>query len=222
MAVAEERMQGILPRLLLSIALLLGASAWGQSGAPVKLSLGKNYREITQQPLTDTARIEVIDFFFYGCPFCNELRPMLESWRKALPADVVFRRSPTVRHDSWVPLARTFYTLEALGQTERLHEEVYKSYHDEELHMSKPDVMADWASRHGIERQKWLQVYNSDEISRKVEQARKATADYDIQGTPSLVIDGRYLTSSGLTDDVKLVVPVAQALIELARGARGR
>ena len=123
-------MHSILPRLLLMVALLLGASAWGQqSGAPVKLSLGKNYREIAQQPLTDPARIEVVDFFFYGCPFCNELRPMLESWRKALPADVVFRRTPTVRHDSWAPLARTYYTLEALGQTERLIQTFSRLYH---------------------------------------------------------------------------------------------
>ncbi len=221
MAACKGRLGSTFSRLLLWIVLLVGASAWAQSPPPIKLSLGKNYREITQQPLVDSGRIEVIDFFFYGCPFCNELRPTLESWRKSLPADVFFRRTPTVRHDSWAPLARTFYTLEALGQTERLHEEVYKGYHDEELHMSKPDVMADWASRHCIDRQRWLQVYNSEEISRKVEQARKATADYDIQGTPSLVINGRYLTSSGLTDDVKLVVPVAQALIDLVR-ARSR
>jgi thiol:disulfide interchange protein DsbA len=203
------------------LVLVVSASAWAQSGPKVTLSQGKNYREIAQQPLAEPGRIEVIDFFFYGCPFCNELRPMLERWRKSLPADVSFRRSPAVRHDSWAPLARTFFTLEALGQTERLHEEVYKGYHDEELHMSKPEVMADWASRHGIDRQKWLQIYNSEDVTRKVEQARKATADHDIQGTPSIVVNGRYLTSSGLTDDVKLVVPVAQALIDMVR-ARGR
>ena len=121
-----------------------------------------------------------------------------------------------------MPLARTYYTLEALGQSERLHEEVYKSYHDEQLHMSKADVMADWASRHGIDRNKWLEAYNSEAVTRGVEQARKLTRDYDIQGTPSIVVNGRYLTSSGLTDDVKLVVPVAQALIDLVRAQTGR
>lgn len=210
-------------RRMLTMALMLGAAgtSWAQSGKVIAvLGLGKNYREIPQQPIAVPGRIEVIDFFFYGCPFCNALRPMLEPWRKRLPDDVVFRRTPTVRHDSWAPLARTYYTLESLGEVERLHEEVYKGYHDEELHMSQPEVMADWARRHGIDRQKWLDVYHSEEITRKVETARKMTKDYDIQGTPSIVVAGRYLTSSGMTDDVKLVVPVAELLIEMARKRR--
>ena len=214
-------MPGVVSRALLTVVLLFGAHGvgWSQTG-PVRLEAGKNYREIRQQPVADSAQIEVIDFFFYGCPYCNELRPMLERWRKSLPPDVSFRRTPAVRHEAWAPLARTYYTLELLGQLERLHEAVYKGYHDDELHMSKAEVMADWAARHGIDRQKWLEVYHSDAVTRSVEQARKATAAYDVQGTPSIVIDGRYLTSSGLTDDVKLVVPVAQALVEMARKRR--
>jgi len=208
---------------VIALFLMLGLAGSGlaQSGKIVAvLGLGKNYREIPQQPIAEPGRIEVIDFFFYGCPFCNELRPMLEPWRKQLPADVVFRRTPTVRHDSWAPLARTYYTLEILGEVERLHEEVYKGYHDEELHMSRPEVMADWARRHGIDRQKWLDVYHSEEVTRRVERARQMTKDYDIQGTPSVVVAGRYLTSSGMTDDVKLVVPVAELLVEMARKRR--
>ena len=206
--------------LLALICLLVAMGVSAQSAPTITLSAGKNYRQISQQPVADPSRIEVIDFFFYGCPFCNELRPALERWRKDLPGDVVFRRVPTVRHDSWAPLARTYFTLESLGEVERLHEAVYKSYHDEELHMSKPDVMADWASRHGIERQRWLEVYQSSEVSRKVDLARKLTREYDIQGTPSIVVNGRYLTSSGMTDDVKLVVPVVQLLIERVRSQK--
>ncbi|MPZ42108.1 MAG: thioredoxin domain-containing protein [Betaproteobacteria bacterium] len=202
--------------LLLGLVAAVAAQAQSAPGS-VTLSEGKNYRLIPQQPVADPGRIEVIDFFFYGCPFCNELRPMLERWRKALPADVVFRRTPTVRRDTWVPLAKTYYTLELLGEAERLHEEVYKGYHDEELSMSRPEVMADWAQRHGVDRDRWLSTYNSEEVTRLVEQARRMTQDYDIQGTPSVVINGRYLTSSGMTDDVKLVVPVAEQLIRMVR-----
>ena len=207
--------------LVLVFALVASGSALAQDGKVIAvLGLGKNYREIAQQPVSNAAKIEVIDFFFYACPFCNELRPTLERWRASLPADVEFRRMPVIRHDSWEPLARTYFTLEALGAAERLHEAVYVGYHDEELHMSKPDVMADWAQRQGLNRDEWLRIYHSDTVTRKVEMARKATKDYDIRGTPSLVIGGRYLTSSGLTDDVKLVTPVADLLIELARKRR--
>ena len=203
------------------LALVAVAPAFAQDGKVLAvLGLGKNYREIAQQPVANASKIEVIDFFFYACPYCNELRPTLERWRASLPADVEFRRMPVIRHDSWEPLARTYFTLEALGAVERLHDAVYVGYHDEELHMSKPDVMADWAQRHGLNRDEWLKTYSSDAVTRKVEIARKATKDYDIRGTPSLVVAGRYLTSSGLTDDVKLVTPVADLLIELARSRR--
>lgn len=186
----------------------------------ITLKRGDNYREIKPQPVDDAGRIEVIDFFFYACPYCNELRSALESWRKAQGKDIVFRRVPAIRRDIWVPLARTFYTLEALDEVERLHDEVYKSYHNEKLHMSKPDVMADWAAKHGIDRQRWLEIYLSAETTRKVEEARKLTAAYDIEGTPSIVVDGRYLTSSGMTDDISLIIPVVQSLVELARSRR--
>jgi len=207
--------------LALVFALAAGGPAFTQSGKAVAvLEPGKTYREIPQQPVANPDKIEVIDFFFYGCPFCNELRPLLERWRASLPADVEFRRMPVIRHDSWVPLARTYFTLEALGAVERLHNEVYKGYHDEELHMSQPNVMADWAQRHGLDRDEWLRTYNSEAVERMVAAARKATQDYDIRGTPSVVIDGRFLTSSGMTDNVKLVTPVVDLLIEMARSGR--
>jgi len=187
---------------------------------PVVLKRDDNYRQISPQPVARPDKIEVIDFFFYGCQYCNELQPMLEKWRASLPDDVVFRHMPVVRHDSWAPLARTFFTLEALGELERLHLECYKGYHVEELHMSKPDVMADWARRHGIDRKRWLDTYNSDEVTKKLADARRATKAYDIQGTPSIVVDGRYLTSSGMTDSVATVTPVADLLVKLAREQR--
>ena len=208
---------------LLALVFTLAASGplFAQSGQAVAVLIpGKTYREISQQPVANPDKIEVIDFFFYGCPFCNELRPLLERWRASLPADVEFRHMPVIRHDSWAPLARTYFTLDALGALERLHDEVYKGYHDEELHMSQPNVMADWAERHGLNRAEWLQTYNSEAVTHMVEAARKATRDYDIRGTPSVVVAGRFLTSSGMTDDVKLVIPVADLLIEMARSRK--
>ena len=215
-------MQRLVARAFLLFFCCLGLSSVLAQTTPAKITLkrGDNYREIKPQPVVDASRIEVIDFFFYACPYCNELRPALESWRKAQGGDIVFRRVPAIRRYIWVPLARTYYTLEALDEVERLHDEVYKSYHNEKLHMSKPDVMADWAAKHGIDRQRWLEIYQSAETTRKVEEARKLTAAYDIQGTPSIVVDGRYLTSSEMTDDISLIIPVVQSLVELARSRR--
>jgi thiol:disulfide interchange protein DsbA len=175
-----------------------------------------DYREIPQQPIETGDKIEVIDFFFYGCQYCNELLPRLERWRKNKPADVAFRHMPVVRHDSWVPLAKTFFTLEAMGELERLHTAVFHSYHVEDLYMSQEKVISEWAAKHGLDRDKFMAIYRSDETRQKVEHARKLTIDYDIQGTPSLVVDGKYLTdgSSSRTIDV------LDRMIRLARQQR--
>jgi protein dithiol oxidoreductase (disulfide-forming) len=179
-----------------------------------------DYRLIPQQPLETGDRVEVIDFFFYACPYCSELAPFLERWLKRKPADVVFRRVPVVRHDSWAPLAKIYYTLEAMGAAEQLHSAVYRAYHDEGLAISREDVIAEWAEKHGLDRDRFMAIYRSDETRQKVERARRMTMDYDIRSTPSVVVDGRYLTSSGMTTDVPQVIGVLDGLIRLARQQR--
>ena len=181
-----------------------------------QLKLNVDYREIPPQPIETGERIEVIDFFFYGCQYCNELLPRLERWRQTKPADVVLRHYPVVRRDSWAPLARTYFALEAMGEVERLHAAVYHSYHVEDLYMSQEKVMSEWAAKHGLDAEKFMAIYRSDETRQKVERARKLTLDYDIQGTPSLVVDGKYLTdgSSGKTIDI------LDGMVRLARQQR--
>jgi thiol:disulfide interchange protein DsbA len=179
-----------------------------------------DYRVIPQQPVESGERVEVIDFFFYACQYCNDLLPHLERWQKHASADVVFRHVPVVRHDSWVPLAKTYYTLEAMGEAERLHSMVYRSYHIEELSMSQDTVIAEWAEKHGLDREKFMTIYRSDETRQKIERARKMTMDYDIQGTPSIVVDGRYLTSTSMTPSIPQVIPVLDGLVRLARQQR--
>ena len=197
--------------------------AFAVAAAPAaaqQLKLDVDYRVIPQQTVETGDKIEVIDVFWYGCPYCNELQPYLERWRKNMPADVAFRHMPAVRHDNWGPHARIFYTLEALGELERLHLAVYHGYHVEELYMSRPEVMVDWAVKHGIDREKWLAAYNSPEVTQKIERAKEFTRNYDIQGTPSFVVDGRYVTSTSMTPDVPSVIKVLDGLIALARQQR--
>jgi thiol:disulfide interchange protein DsbA len=175
-----------------------------------------DYREIVQQPVDTGERIEVIDFFFYGCQYCNELLPRLERWRKGKPEDVVFRHMPVVRHDSWVPLAKTYFTLEAMGEVERLHTAVFHGYHVEDLYMSQEKVISEWAAQHGLDREKFMAIYRSDETRQKVERARKLTMDYDIQGTPSLVVDGKFLTDGSSAKTIDIL----DGMIRLAREKR--
>lgn len=200
---------------LLTLACVAGASA---QQAPPRLNY--EYRLIPPQPVITGERIEVVEFFWYGCPYCNQLQPPLESWIKRKPEDVELRRIPAIFRDTWVPHARLYYTLEALGELARLHQAVYRSYHVERETMNTADASADWAARHGIDRSRWLAAYHSADVQRKVEQARADTQLYAIQGTPSLVVDGRYLTSSGMTETVPGVIPILDDLIRIARERR--
>ncbi len=184
--------------------------------AAQQLKLNVDYREIPQQPVETGERIEVIDFFFYGCQHCNELRPRVERWRQNKPADVVLRHFPVVRRDTWVPLAKTYFALEAMGEVERLHAAVYHSYHVEDLYMSQEKVMSEWAAKHGLDAEKFMAIYRSDETRQKVERARKLTVDYDIQGTPSLVVDGKYLTDGSSAKTIDIL----DGMIRLARQQR--
>ena len=210
----------VLARSGLALATLAMAGRVGAQEVRARQNL--EYRLIPVQPVETGANIEVIDFFWYGCPYCNELQPVLEEWIKKKPADVAVRRIPVILRDNWAPHARIYYTLDLLGEVERLHSKVYHSYHVEELAMSKPDVMEQWAAKNGIERRRWVDAYFSPEVDGRIARAFQATKRYDIQGTPSVVVDGRFLTSSSMTPSVRGMIPVIDDLVRLARQNRGK
>ncbi len=185
--------------------------------AQQRLRIDLEYRVIDPQPVSVADGIEVIDFFWYGCPHCNNLQPALERWISRKPTDVTVRRIPAILRDSWAPHARIYYTLEALGEAEHLHQRVYHSYHVEKLFMSKPDIMAEWAARNGISRERWNEAYGSSAVQRKVEEAAKLTRAYKITGTPSLVVQGHYQTSGGMAETLDGLILILDGLIALER-----
>lgn len=207
---------------LAGLATLAIAAAGRVAAQEIRARQNIEYRLIPAQPVETGERIEVIDFFWYGCPYCNELQPSLDDWNRRKSEDVALRRIPAVLRDSWAPHARIYYALELLGEVERLHLKVYEGYHVEKLHMSKSEVMEQWAAKNGIERRRWLDAYFSPEADARVARASQATKRYDVQGTPSLVVDGRYLTSSSMTPSVRGVIPVVDDLVRLARQNRGK
>jgi protein dithiol oxidoreductase (disulfide-forming) len=205
-------LRGVLYGLALVLAALPAAAQQPQRDV--------DYRLISPQPVATGERVEVTEFFFYACPYCNELEPFLGRWLKGKPADVVFRRVPVVRHDSWVPLAKTYYALEAMGEADRLHAAVYHGIHVDDLALSQEQYLVEWVGKQGLDRDKFMTLYRSDAIREKVERSRKMTIDYEIKATPSLVVDGRFLTSSGMTPSVPQVIAVLDGLVNLARQQR--
>ena len=179
-----------------------------------------DYVLIAPQPATVPGKIEVIEFFYYGCESCNRLEPRLQSWLKSLPSDVSFRRNPALRRTAWVPLTRVYYALEQFGEIERLHEKVYHAVHDDGLNLSNSSELYKWAQKVGLDRGKLEQLLDSDLVSTQVQRARDATVAYGITATPSFVVDGRYMTSGGMAGSLEALLPIVEGLIDKARMTR--
>ncbi len=181
-----------------------------------------DYVLIPPQPVLAPDKIEVVEFFYYGCESCSRLEPQLQSWLKTLPEDISFRRVPALRRKAWIPLTRIYFALEQLGEIERLHTQVYQAFHDAGLNLGNSTELYEWAKRSGLDRDKLEQVLESDLVSAQVQRARDSTVAYGIRATPSFVVDGKYMTSGGVTGSVDALLPTVDGLIDKVRAIRKR
>lgn len=198
-------------------ALVLAWMPVGMSAEPME---DVDYVLIPPQPVLAPGKIEVIEFFYYGCESCSRLESQLQSWLKTLPEDVSFRRVPALRRTAWVPLTRIYFALEHLGEIERLHTQVYEAFHDAGLNLGNSSELYEWAQGSGLDRDKFEQVLESDLVSAQVQRARDSTVAYGIRATPSFVVDGKYMTSGGVAGSVEALLPTVDGLIDKARAIR--
>jgi protein dithiol oxidoreductase (disulfide-forming) len=197
-------------------ALTLPAAAQAQGG-PVE---GTHYVRLSQPVPTvaEAGKIEVIEFFWYGCPHCNAFEPTLEAWVKKLPADVAFRRVPVAfREEPFVAHQRIFYALEAMGQVEAMHRKVFYAIHNDRAQLSKPAEIAAFMAKNGLDSAKFLDTYNSFGVQTKVRQAKQLAEAYKIDGVPALGIQGRYFTSGTLAGNTDKALEVTNFLLQRAR-----
>ena len=186
-------------------------------GGPVE---GTHYVRLSQ-PLPSTApagKIEVIEFFWYGCPHCNAFEPALQAWVQRLPADVAFRRVPVAfREEPFVAHQRIYYALEAMGKLEAMHRKVFYAIHAERARLDKIEEIAAFMSKNGVDGAKFTEVFNSFSVQTKARQARQLAESYKIDGVPALGIQGRYFTSSTLAGTPERSLQVADFLIQQSR-----
>jgi thiol:disulfide interchange protein DsbA len=192
----------------LAVALALALAAAAQAQAPQE---GREYTRLRNPLPTETGKkIEVIEFFSYGCPHCGDFEPLLQQWLKTMPADVEFRRVPVLFQPQWVVLAKVYYTLEALGEAQRLTPEVFVAIHQKGTQLWKDQVFFDWAASKGLDRKKVEDMYNSFGIAGKVNRAKQLGQDvYKVQSVPVLIVDGKFVVT---TNDR---VPTHQAMISV-------
>jgi thiol:disulfide interchange protein DsbA len=193
---------------------LMGPAA--AQGGPVE---GTHYVKLSQPvPTPGGGKVEVIEFFWYGCPHCNAFEPTLDAWAKRLPADVAFRRVPVAfRDEPFGAHQRIYYALEAMGQLEAVHRKVFYAIHNERARLDKPADIAAFMKKNGLDDAKFLDVYNSFSVQTKCRQAKQLSEAYKIDGVPAIGVQGRYYTSVGLAGSPDRALAVTDFLIQQAR-----
>lgn len=181
---------------------------------------GRHYQELPFPQAVETgAKIEVREFFWYGCPHCYSLEPVLSRWLKKLPKNAQFVRTPGTA-PRWMTHAQAFYAFESLGVTAKVHEVFFGAVHEKRRALDNENAIADFIAEQGLSAKDFRQVFNSFGVSLRVERAKKLNQDLNIASVPTFVVDGRYLTSPGAAGGDEQMLKVLDFLI--AKSARER
>ena len=205
--------------VMLSVTAWLGhTSAWAQQA----FRSGKDYITLERPVATEAGngKIEVLEFFWYSCPHCNQFEPAFEQWAKNAPKDVVVRRVPVAFRDDFVPQQRLYYTLEAMNLVEKMHIRVFTAIHGEKLMLNSDAAVLAWAEKQGIDKTKFEQAYKSFGVATKSKRAVQLQNDFKIEGVPSLGVAGRFYIDGTLAGSMPRALQVADALIAQSRQNR--
>ncbi len=165
-------------------------------------------------------KIEVIEFFWYGCPHCNAFEPRLVSWIQRQQPDVAMRRIPAAFRDDMVPQQRLFYALEAMDKLGELHEKVFRAVHEERNPLNREALIIDWVGKQGVDTVKFRELYNSFGISSKARRAVQIQDAYKVQGVPAIGVAGRFYTDAALTGSMDRALQVTDYLVAEVRKTR--
>ena len=171
-------------------------------------------------PVESGTKIEVIEFFSYGCSHCEVLDPVLRGWLMSAPSDIQFRRVPAQFHEKWVALAKIFYTLEALDADGRISPDVFVAIHRKKVDLTQDKLFFEWAASNGLDRKRVEEIYGSLAVAEKVKRARSSAQAYGVDQVPLIVIDGKFSTEPHQAGSFRAMPSVLDALIAKARAER--
>ncbi len=170
------------------------------AGAAQAVDEGIDYRTLGQAVPTETGnKVEVLELFWYGCPHCYHLEPQLKQWLKNKPDYVEFRRLPAVLGRGWVNHGRAFFAAELLGVLDDLHEPLFVALHDKKMRLFDEGAIADWFAAQGVDREEFVKAYRSFIVDMKVRKVSQLGHRLGLDGVPSFVVNGKYVTSATQT-----------------------
>jgi len=210
------RMTNFIARI--ALLLLLAAACAARAQVPVA---GRDYQVLDPpRPVASGQQVEVIEFFYYGCPVCYEAQPHIARWLLKTGGDVVLRRVPATSPEGGESFALTFYALEATGDLARLHWPVYDNHHFDDKRLNQESRLLEWLRGNGVDAERFREVRNSAEIKARAAAADKTFDAYNVRGVPAFAVDGRYLTSARMAGSVRQMMNVVEHLVDLARDER--
>lgn len=209
-------MKQFLNRALIGIIALFAASA----AHAETYSEGFEYNKIPAQSTQSGDKIEVIEFFWYGCPHCFKFEPHIQAWLKNKADDVNFIRIPAVLNPNWAIHAKAYYTLELMGKAEELHGKLFDAIHRDKRQLFDRDSIADFVAANGVDRKRFLSTMRSFAVEGKMAQSIQAAKNYQISGVPTLIVNGKYVTDARRAGGNGSIIKVIDFLIEKERQAR--
>jgi thiol:disulfide interchange protein DsbA len=166
------------------------------------------------QPVQNPDKIEVIEFFWYGCPHCYSLEPSIVAWLKTKPANVEFIRQPAVFSDLWGKHAKAFFTAEALGVGEKVHADLFDAIQNKRQKLTDEDELAKFFVDHGVKDADFRAAYNSFMVDAKMRQAETMAARYGITGVPALIVNGKYRITATTAKSQENMINITNQLIQ--------
>jgi protein dithiol oxidoreductase (disulfide-forming) len=151
-------------------------------------------------------KIEVIEFFSWGCPHCDEFYPLLARWLATLPKDATFRRVPVgFGHPEWDNLAKAYYALQSTGDLARLDGPIFEAIHKEHVSLFDEESITAWVAKHGVKAAQFTLAYRSFGVDTSLGQAQQMVSDYRVDAVPTMAIGGRYEVSADHTKMLAVV-----------------
>lgn len=219
MSCSRRRFHGFLLATL--AAGLLPVPARARNGS-TELVEGRDWAALSPpQPGDSPGKIEVIEFFSYGCGHCRDFHPLITPWAAKLPKDVAFRQVPvTFGRAAWANLARIHYALEAAGQLERMQHAVFEAIHRHKANLYTEKGALAWLEKQGVDMRRFNDAFRSFAVETRLARAEQLARAYRVEAVPTLAVDGRYVVLGQAARGLADLLGIADALIARARAAR--
>lgn len=202
-------------------SIFAGTALLTASGSLLAQVAGREFTPVNPvQPTDDATKIEVLEFFSYGCPHCADFNPLLNAWAAKLPADVYLKKVPiSFGRAAWANIARMYYALELTGDLKRLEADIFRAIHNDRTNLFDERTMTDWLAARNVNRQKFSDAFGSFGVMSKLRRGDQIAQAYRITGVPALAVDGKFLIAS---EGFEAQLATADKLIARARAEKAK